>query len=165
MYYYRAPDTVKAMHMTRPALFLAGGITGCEDWQWKMRELLANTHLLLLNPRRADFPIGDPDAAQAQIEWEHRHLCMANAVSFWFPCETLCPIALFELGAWAYARRPVCANNDFQLERKPIFVGVHPDYQRKQDVEIQMKLARPEVEVVYDLVDLACQIEKWADAL
>jgi hypothetical protein len=89
---------------TLPAVFLAGGITGCPDWQAEVVRMLADAPLALLNPRREDFPIHDPAAAPAQIEWEYRHLGKADAALFWFPCETLCPIALDELGAWS-ARR------------------------------------------------------------
>src|SRR5262245_39813726 len=79
-----------------PSLFLAGGITGCPDWQAETISLFADLPLVLLNPRRRDFPINDPSAGPSQIEWEHRHLRRADAVLFWFPRETLCPIALYE---------------------------------------------------------------------
>lgn len=133
---------------TGVAVFLAGGITNCPDWQQEMRALLQDTDLTLLNPRRAHFPIGDPGAALEQIEWEHRHLCMADAILFWFPCETICSVVL-EIGAWS-------------MSDKPIFVGVHPDYQRRQDVEIQTALARPEVKIAYSLAELAEQVKDWA---
>ena len=129
-------------------LFLAGGITGCPDWQQELRALLDNTSLTLLNPRRANFPIHDPSAALSQITWEHRHLRHADAISFWFPKETLCPIVLYELGAWS-------------MTDKPIFVGVHPEYKRRQDVEIQTRLVRPDIVIVYSLNDLASEIRKW----
>lgn len=126
-----------------PALFLAGGITGCPDWQAAAITLLEGSGWTLLNPRRTDFPIGDPDAAYRQIRWEHQRLREADAVLFWFPCETLCPIVLYELGAWS-------------MTNKPIFVGCHPRYPRRQDVEIQTGLARPDVTIVYSL-DALCQ--------
>jgi len=129
-------------------VFLAGGITGCPDWQQEIVELLKDTNLTLLNPRRAHFPIGNPNAAQEQIEWEHDHLKMGDAILFWFPCETICPIVLYELGAWS-------------MTDKPIFVGVHPDYSRRQDVEIQTGLVRPEVNVVYSLEALAAEVRSW----
>ena len=56
------------------SVFLAGGITGCPDWQSDIVKMLSDTDLTLLNPRRADFPIGDPDAAFDQIQWEHNAL-------------------------------------------------------------------------------------------
>jgi len=124
------------------SIFLAGGITNCPDWQQEMVELLHDTDLILLNPRRADFPIGDPNAAKEQITWEHDHLRKATMILFWFPCETLCPIVLYELGAWS-------------MTDKLIFVGMHPEYQRRQDVEIQTRLARSDVRIVYKLKSLA----------
>jgi hypothetical protein len=127
------------------AVFLAGGITNCPDWQAEMVELLREADLTLLNPRRKDFPIGNPNAAMEQITWEHNRLCEASAILFWFPCETLCPIVLYELGAWS-------------MTHKPLFVGLHPDYARRQDVEIQTKLARPRIQIVYSLHDLAKQV-------
>lgn len=130
------------------SLFLAGGITGCPDWQQKMKLRLNETNLTLLNPRRADFPIGDPDAARDQIQWEYEHLRRASGILFWFCAETLNPIVLYELGAWSMAD-------------ETIFVGIHPDYKRIRDVEIQTELARPDVEVVYSLEALALNVEKW----
>ncbi|HKA88060.1 MAG TPA: nucleoside 2-deoxyribosyltransferase domain-containing protein [Haliangiales bacterium] len=118
----------------RPMIFLAGGITGCPDWQSEMIRLLDPLHpqWLVLNPRREQFPIDDPDAAFAQIAWEHRALRAARAIIFWFPRETVCPIALYELGAWSMTQRR-------------IFVGAHEAYPRRLDIEIQTRLARPDV--------------------
>jgi len=107
---------------------------------------------ILFNPRRADFPIHDPTAAQKQITWEYEHLRIASTILFWFPKETLCPIVLYELGAWSMAD-------------KSIFVGVHPEYQRHQDVEIQTGLIRPDVEIVYSLMDLAEQVANYLETL
>lgn len=147
MNYIESPESPIIMsHLG--SIFLAGGITNCPDWQQDMRELLKNTNLALLNPRRANFPIHDPGAAKAQITWEHSHLRRANAILFWFPHETLCPIVLYELGAWS-------------MGLKQIFVGVHPEYQRRQDVEIQTLLAKPNIKIVYSLKDLAGQVIEW----
>ena len=129
-------------------VFMAGGITGCPQWAAEMVELLSDVDgLVLMNPRRAEFPIDDPDAALEQVTWEHDHLRMADAILFWFPCETLCPIVLYELGAWS-------------MTKKALWVGVHPDYARRLDVEIQTQLARPDVQVVYSLEALAAQIRE-----
>lgn len=148
MKYIEAPDRYRSEPGDK-TLFLAGGITGCPDWQAEMALLLQDTDLVLFNPRRANFPIHDPDAAEAQIVWEYNHLRAAEAILFWFPCETLCPIVLYELGAWSV-----------MVPHKPIFVGVHPGYQRRQDVEIQTRFARPDVQVAYSVHDLAQQILK-----
>ena len=130
-----------------PSVFLAGGITNCPDWQSVIKTLLKN--IIVFNPRRKDFPIGDPGAALEQIKWEHDYLKTASSILFWFPCETLCPIVLYELGAWS-------------MTDKPIFVGVHPDYARKQDVQIQTSLARPWISIVYSLQELANKVNNWA---
>jgi hypothetical protein len=132
-----------------PSLFLAGGITGTFDWQADVVARLADLPLVLLNPRRRNFPMDDPSAAGAQIAWEFRHLRRATAVLFWFPPETLCPIALFELGGRT------------QVREQPLFVGTHPEYKRRADVEIQLRLARPEVAVVSDTAALADQVRAW----
>jgi hypothetical protein len=146
MNYIEAPRYVP-LSPSQQSLFLAGGITGCPDWQAEIAAGLADTSLVLLNPRRADFPIADPSAATAQITWEHAHLRLATAILFWFPCETLCPITLYELGAWS-------------MTSKPLFVGVHGAYQRRQDVEIQTHLARPDVTVVLSLEELVAQVRQ-----
>ena len=109
------------------SLFLGGGITGCHDWQATLTRLLRNTDLVLINPRRAIWPMDDPEASAKQIEWEYEHLQKATMIAFWFAPETLCPITLFEYGKWL-------------VRNKPLFVGCHPDYKRKLDVEVQTKL-------------------------
>lgn len=131
----------------QPSVFLAGGITGAPGWQARLTAMLCGTEWVVVNPRRHDFPIGDDrlGLGREQIAWEHRHLERASAVSFWFPCETLCPITLYELG--------VATRMD-----KPIFVGTHPDYARRFDLDVQLGLVRPEVEIVDSLDGLAEQL-------
>lgn len=146
----RSIEALQAYHGNETSLFLAGGITGCPDWQKGMIDTLKDTPLVLFNPRRASFPIEEQGEARAQIEWEYTHLRKATAISFWFPCETLNPIVLYELGAWS-------------MTNKPLFVGVHPAYQRREDVAIQTALARPDVHVVTNLEALAQEIVAWAN--
>lgn len=63
----------------RPTVFLAGGIQSCEDWQSQARTVLADVPgLVVLNPRRADFPLGNPDAEAEQVAWESEHLRIAG---------------------------------------------------------------------------------------
>lgn len=152
MKYVEAPeDAVDDKNLEEPLVFMAGGITDCPDWQQQILQMIrqTGTSLVLMNPRRTNFPIHDPKAAEAQIRWEHLHLKKAHAILFWFPKETLCPIVLYELGAWS------------MMVHKPIFVGMDPKYKRRQDVEIQTKLVRPEVKVVYSLKDLAVNVLAW----
>jgi hypothetical protein len=133
------------------SLFLAGGISDSEAWQTRMATLLAGTDLVVLNPRRKQFGDGE-EAEIEQIEWEHRHLKRATAVLFWFPPQTLCPIALLELGTRL-------------VGTQPLFIGVHPQYRRRLDVRAQTRLARPEVEIVDSLEALADQVVAWTERL
>ncbi len=130
------------------SIFLAGGISGTKDWQGELVTKLTASDLTLVNPRRKSGLDKTGDAAKQQIKWEHSQMLRCDAVSFWFPPETLCPIALFELGKWV--ARP-----------KKIFVGCDPAYQRKFDVEVQCGLERPYLVVVDNIDDLAKQILEW----
>ena len=98
MKYIEAPNTYKIKHDER-AVYLAGGITGTPNWQQEIVKLLEHTDFVLFNPRRKHFPIDDPEASKLQIKWEYDHLRLVNKILFWFPSESICPIALYELGA------------------------------------------------------------------
>ena len=169
MQYVEALNTKVRKEPHEKWLFLAGGITNVSDWQAVMRSKLEHVdNLIVFNPRREKFPMDDPNASAEQIAWEWKHLKMADAISFWFAKDTLQPIVLFELGRWSTPHKPVLkpfADNSFKVtvDPKPIFVGVDPEYPRKQDVEIQLALERPSVKVVYSLLDLVRQIEGWAN--
>lgn len=130
------------------SLFLAGGIVDCPNWQREMVLALNDTSLVLFNPRRSQF-LQHQNAAREQIIWEQRYLRKATAISFWFPKETLCPIVLCQLGAWS-------------MTHKKLFVGVHPEYQRIEDVQIQTALVRPDISIVTSLEDLTQEIILWA---
>ena len=129
-----SPSTLKYETSDIP-IFLAGGITGCPDWQGELIEMLSDQDdsVILVNPRRADFPMGDPDAGRIQIKWEFDMLHICPVFSMWFCSETIQPICLYELGR--YVAR-------WELGEKPrwITIGVDPDYERKFDVEIQSEL-------------------------
>lgn len=146
---------------SRRTLFLAGGITGCGDWQADMIAMLGRAagaglagpplpagEWAVLNPRRPDYRDSE-DEARRQIAWEHAHLAAADAVSFWFPRATLCPITLLELGRWSGIA-------------KPIFVGVEPGYARGLDVEAQLSLSRPFMGVARSLEELASLVRQEA---
>lgn len=143
MQYIEAPAEYNG---SGPSLFLAGGISGTMDWQADLKDKLRHLDLTIINPRRRNFPMHQPDAAREQISWEFRHLRKADWRLFWFPPETLCPIALYELGTWS-------------VLPGPLFVGTHPGYQRRVDVVIQTELIRPEIEVVDSLTALSMQVE------
>lgn len=141
------------------SVFLAGGIVGCADWQSEIIELLSDCDVTLFNPRRPNFPINDPTAAPQQIKWEFDALRKAGVISFWFDSGTVQPIVMFEYGYWLS-----CSMN---FDAK-IFIGCHPDYPRRLDVEEQTRLAcayhnkRVSVQIVYSLAELAAKIKEYA---
>jgi len=114
------------------------------------RKLLdACPSLLLFNPRCSQ---GAPADSRKQIVWEHEHLHKASAVMFWFPSATLCPITLYELGAWSI----LCQQTGTKL-----FVGCDENYQRKFDVQVQTQLANPDIVVHESLQGLIDDIIAW----
>jgi hypothetical protein len=146
-----APNEIYSVENHRNIkLFLAGGITNCPLWQDELVELIKGADILTVyNPRRKNFPIHDPKAAEEQITWEHNHMESADIISFWFSKGSLNPIVLLELGKYALATK--------------VFIGIDPGYERTQDVIIQTKLSRPDVRIVYSIIDLAAQILQSVD--
>jgi hypothetical protein len=123
------------------SVFLAGGITGCGDWQSEviMRlqiELGHVENLIIFNPRRADFDVTDPAAARQQIEWEYDQLQRSGIVLFWFPPETDCPITLYELGY----QLGVSSQTPEGHGGIDLVIGTDPNYARRQDVLVQCAL-------------------------
>jgi hypothetical protein len=139
--YVEAPNSFHdAPH---PLVFFAGGITGCPDWQAALCDRLQSGGVpgTILNPRRADFPIHDPTAAEQQIAWEFGALRQADVISFWFCKETLNPIVLLELGA--ALERVNWQRSSTDEASQQLVIGVEPGYARAQDVQIQSRLALP----------------------
>jgi hypothetical protein len=162
MKYIKCPENYVKESEYEKVLFLGGGITNVADWQEEMAKLLAGTNLTLLNPRRDFYDNNNPELAKEQIKWEYDHLRHSNGIIFWFASETLCPITLFEYGYHlGYGLRD-------------LFLGIHPEYKRKLDLEIQTALVNAEFEdlkntsfrttsISYSLVDLASQVINWAE--
>jgi len=134
MKYVEAPGDLK--NLEHPLVFLAGGITNCEDWQAKVRKELTGPGTpngTLLNPRRLSFPMNNPDAAEEQILWEQQALWMSDVISIWFAGgPSVQPIVMFEFG---------CHMGRYCIGGGPtkLIVSVDPGYKRKQDVYLQTK--------------------------
>lgn len=136
MKYIEAPTPYSIGAGDPPSVFLAGGITGCPNWQAQAAALLGDQRVVVINPNRKHFPIEDPNAADEQIRWEFDCLNKASVILFWFPDSGSVPqpIALYELGWYA-------------AKNRLIVVGADPSYCRRSDVLIQMELGRPDVTV------------------
>lgn len=163
MKYIEAPNYDLEIARLNPAdnLFLAGSITGAQDWQKEMAYktyevgMLWNIRLIdhfnVFNPRRANFDVSNPAVEQEQITWEYHCIHQCRYILFWFAPETLAPITLFELGS---------ALNTHEHEN--IFIGIDPEYKRKNDVLIQTSLRNKALAdgIVFSKDDLARQVLK-----
>jgi len=129
-------------------LFLAGGITGCSNWQsYVIGELSDIPNLTIYNPRRKEMKLGDRATLEQQIAWEFQHLEIVDVVLFWFSGGSLNPITLYEYGAHGV------------FTDRHMIVGCDPLYERKDDVEIQTLLARPNQIVHNDITDMINELK------
>ena len=146
--------------LPRPYVFLAGGIQNCPEWQTEVLSKLSEIadsmnrpfrRFTVFNPRRANFPIHDPSAAEEQISWEFNALALSNIVSFWFSRGSDNPIVMFEYGKYLERFK--------QTGHPALIVGCDPEYKRKQDVLIQTRLVRTsEWGMLSDLNQIASRI-------
>jgi hypothetical protein len=154
-------QTVKAptypVIYSKPGIFLAGGITGCPEWQSEVVEHLSHVgNGTLFNPRRDEFDVSNPSLTEEQIKWEFSFLWGSEIVVFWFCKETLCPITLYELGSHLTRSR---------LAKKPpqICIGIEDGYMRAEDIKIQAKFLAPDIKIVHDLTSIAEFIQEKVD--
>lgn len=128
-------------------IFLAGGITGCADWQseciGELNDILLDDHVMVFNPRRKDFDTGNSFAAAEQIEWEFRRLEEMDIFSMYFAASetSVGPICLYELGRYL-CRMQMRFPSDWSNR---IVISVEEGYSRKKDVIEQVRLAAPEL--------------------
>ncbi len=152
MDYFEAPQNYGTT-ADRIAVFLAGGIGNCPNWQAEATDMLNGTDLVVLNPRRAHFETPWTRAAsEEQIDWEFQALRRADIILFWFPGgPSVQPIAMFELGYW--------------LGRydRPLVIGRSNDYPRKDDIDIQVNLAHPRQSVFTSLAACMDMVEMEAE--
>lgn len=131
--YIRQPNDI--------TVFLAGGITNCWEWQDKAIELLNEKNLdnlVIFNPRRKDFPINDPNAAEEQIKWEFNMLEQCDIFSMYFCAgESDQPICMYELGR-NICRMQMRFPTNWEMR---LAITVEKGYKRETDVRVQTSLA------------------------
>ena len=122
-------------------VFLAGGITNCSEWQDKvikeLEDCVDTDHLIIFNPRRKNFPIGDKTAAVYQIQWEYEAIELCDIFSMYFDeGDSDQPICMYELG-----RNLVRMQQKFPASwMNRVLVTVNPKYKRYADVYHQLAL-------------------------
>ncbi|HEX8441595.1 nucleoside 2-deoxyribosyltransferase domain-containing protein [Archangium sp.] len=89
-------------------LFLAGSIEmgSAPPWQAQVEQALADTSVVLLNPRRDDWDASWSQEAsdsrfRGQVEWELEAQERADLIAMYFAPATRAPITLLELGLFA----------------------------------------------------------------
>lgn len=124
------------------SVFMAGGITGCTNWQEQviaellhLSEYYNLSNVVIFNPRRDEFDVTDKTAEIEQIKWEHERLKRCDIFSCFFEAnESLHPITLYEMGKWS--------------TKKPSVITVQKGYLRERDVLIQTALDRLQVSYI-----------------
>ena len=127
--------------------FLAGGICRCPEWQQEVIECLRemrvdenhpDNELVVFNPRRDEFPIGDPDEVNNQIAWEFEALNNCGIFSMYFcNADSDQPICMYELGRYLLSMM----NRYWHSWEKRIAISVEDGYKRQIDVNTQVILA------------------------
>jgi hypothetical protein len=137
------------------SIFLAGGITGCGNWQDEITEMFKHTNLIVCNPRRADYvdntkPFNFNE--EEQVKWERGHINECTGSLFWFPSSSVCPIALFELGTLV-------------AHHEHLFIGADPAYPKRENLFGQLKLFIREP-IMYDNIQtMANAVIVWSHLL
>lgn len=159
MRFVTAPDAYIATK-DEIGVFLAGGITGCPNWQEEVKgklEVLAG--LVVYNPRQVNFDVTDPRGVDKQIKWEFDRLEDCDIFSMYFSKEGAQPICFYELGRYI-----VRMQNRFPANWKDrIIISYEDGFPRWKDVEVQAALAsgkQPCELRVYNAVDHAKKIIK-----
>jgi hypothetical protein len=154
----QSPDETNFLEYrkSRYNIFLAGGISNCENWQEEFIRIFSqlfqqvprvahyNYNILLFNPRRVGDLVKEGEAKE-QILWEDAYLRASDIILFWFPAHSICPIALFELGKYATKEN---------IDAGKIFVGADPKYTRRFDLDIQLNLINPKLKIYNTLNEL-----------
>lgn len=156
MKYIKAPASleVNSAEEGKASLFLAGSISGAKNWQDSITKIeYAGSSLEksfhIYNPRRDNYNSFDPGVEEEQIFWEFNAIHFCQKILFWFSNETVAPITLFELGPALHTHK-----------HSNIFIGIDPEYKRKNDVILQTYLRNKFLSeiIVHSQYDLVKQI-------
>jgi len=137
-------------------VFLAGGITNCDDWQDIVIGYLLGLpadqteNLVVYNPRRNEWPSNsDDEEIRRQIHWEADYIRCADIFSMYFTNTKKSdqPICFYELGKYAGYRDIISYQEGFtraldvkyQLEVRGIDDRINENFTPLQHAEAIMK--------------------------
>lgn len=127
-------------------VFLAGGITNCENWQKEVIDYLESLNqwetekLVIFNPRRNKWPKnGDIEEIKRQIEWEYDYLNKCDIFSMYFTNTEKSdqPICFYELGKY------VGSSKNYNDHNHCCVISYQEGFKRSFDLEIQVGLVYP----------------------
>ena len=128
------------------SVFLAGGVIPDNDWRdeviayfkenWKH-----DKGIVFFSPVRPTCNFNDVDDLRKQIEWEQKYINACGMLdSFYFPdSQYHQPMSFYELGRCLGKRKQDAFGNWLGND---VFVSVHKDYFRKNDIIIQTEVAK-----------------------
>jgi hypothetical protein len=134
-----------------PSIFLGGSLSG--EWRRQVIAGLENTELIIFTSwfESPDYP--DPSQEPDLIDWEYRHLQHSDAVLFWFCPKDLAENAMIQLGMYS------------QAAWQRLFVGVHPEYQWRREVETWCQVVCKGIKVSHQIDDILIQVQAWYSGL
>jgi len=150
---------------TEITVFLAGGITNCENWQQKVIKYLQafpddqTENLVIFNPRRDAWPSSaDTEEIRRQIHWEADYICHSDIFSMYFANTKKSdqPICFYELGKYADSRSVISYQAGFarpldvkyQLEVRGIEDRINENFTPVQHAEAIMNEYEEELEKI-----------------
>jgi hypothetical protein len=108
------PASLSRLDASAPSVFLAGSIDmdTAPKWQDELIAALAETDLVVLNPRRDEWhpewvQRASSEPFRGQVEWELEGLERVDLVAVYFAPGSQAPISLLELGLHARSGRVV----------------------------------------------------------
>lgn len=128
---------------TLTRIFLAGCVN--TDWRKEFVKYFEDMNVIFYDPKRDDW---DNINIEEQIKWEYDRLKYSDIIVYWFNEGSVCPITLLEYGMWGLSRGT------------PIAVGSTIDYEKRNDLTLQTKLARPDTRIVDNLYELSYETKR-----
>lgn len=102
---------VKIKKDNTPILFLAGSITGEDNWRTIIINELTNYNVKIINPHTEDH---ENNNIKQQTLWELDAMETADIIAMYFASGSISAISLFEFGLFVNTKKLiVCCENDF----------------------------------------------------
>ena len=138
-----APEIISDIEDDDIAIFLAGGITNCQDWRKSVISNLNKVYenddrVVIFNPRREGFNEFNEAETFKQIKWEFDAIKECDIFGMFFcDSKSIQPICMYELGKQLSYCKYTFGKNENIIHT---LIGVEEEYSRKDDVIIQSNL-------------------------